>query len=78
MKESVNERAPVTPMLFPIEPEMFWQSIRQIIREEFAKIEKSQPVNPGYDTPGMTYKPLFKITEVCKLFQVSKPTIYDW
>jgi len=78
MKESVNERAPATPMLFPIEPEMFWQSIQQIIREEMSKIEQSQPVSSGYDTPGMTYKPLYKIAEVCKLFQVSKPTIYDW
>jgi excisionase family DNA binding protein len=27
---------------------------------------------------GLTYKPLYKIAEVCALFHVSKPTIYDW
>lgn len=78
MKESVNNVAPVTPMLFPFEPEQFWSAMRQIIREEVGQLEKSPPTSPSYDTPGMTYKPLFKIAEVCKLFQVSKPTIYDW
>lgn len=29
-----------TPMLFPYEPTEYWQNIRQIIREEVAKIEK--------------------------------------
>ncbi|MFT4094550.1 MAG: helix-turn-helix domain-containing protein [Niabella sp.] len=78
MKDSVNNSVPVTPILFPFEPEQFWQSIRQIIREEIVNIEKAKPIVPGHETPGMTYKPLFKIAEVCKLFQVSKPTIYDW
>ncbi|MBI1781175.1 MAG: helix-turn-helix domain-containing protein [Sphingobacteriales bacterium] len=26
----------------------------------------------------MNEKPLFKIEEVCSLFKVTKPTIYDW
>lgn len=78
MKESVNKAAPVTPMLFPFEPEQFWSTIRQIIREEITSINKNLPANPSYETPGLTYKPLYKIAEVCQLFQVSKPTIYDW
>jgi excisionase family DNA binding protein len=78
MKDHVNTIAQVTPMLFPYEPEAFWQSIRQIIREEVNSVEKHPPSPPSFETPGMTYKPLYKIAEVCALFHVSKPTIYDW
>ncbi|MBX3255677.1 MAG: helix-turn-helix domain-containing protein [Chitinophagaceae bacterium] len=78
MKGYVNNTASPTPMLFPFEPEQFWLFMRQVIREEITNVQKIKPVNSGYDTPGMIYKPLFKITEVCQLFQVSKPTIYDW
>ena len=78
MKEPVNSVSPVTPILFPYDPEQFWQSIRQIIREEVSNAEKLRPVSPEYETPGMAYKPLYKIAEVCKLFHVTKPTIYEW
>ncbi len=81
MKESQsngNTTAAVTPMLFPYDPEKFWQSIRSIIREEVTSAEKQRPVSPANETPGMTYKPLYKIAEVCSIFHVTKPTIYDW
>jgi excisionase family DNA binding protein len=65
-------------MLFPYEPEQFWQSMRQIIREEVSNTEKPAPRQPVYETPGLSYKPLYKIAEVCTLFHVSKPTVYDW
>jgi excisionase family DNA binding protein len=26
----------------------------------------------------LTYKPLYKIKEVCDFFQVTRPTLYDW
>ena len=78
MKEFVSNGNPVTPMLFPFEPEQFWKSIREIIREEVNNFEKHRPPSPTYVTPGLTYKPLYKITEVCAIFQITKPTIYDW
>ena len=81
MKESVSISSPVataTPMLFPYDPEKFWQSIRNIIREEVSNVEKLTAPVPPYETPGMTYKPLYKIAEVCTIFHVTKPTIYDW
>jgi excisionase family DNA binding protein len=78
MKESTTIGNLVTPILFPYDPEQFWQSIRQIVREEVSSIEKQRPVTPIYETPGLTYKPLYKIAEVCSLFHVTKPTIYDW
>ena len=78
MKEFVSNGNNVTPMLFPYDPEQYWQLIRQIIREEVNNADKQRPISPSYETPGLTYKPLYKIAEVCALFHVTKPTIYDW
>jgi excisionase family DNA binding protein len=78
MKELTTNGNLVNPILFPYDPEQFWQSIRQIVREEVSSVEKQRPSSPTYDTPGLTYKPLYKIAEVCSLFHVTKPTIYDW
>ncbi len=78
MKELTNNPTTQTPMLFPYEPEHFWESIRQIIREEVSNAEKKKPFTASFETPGMTYKPLYKMEEVCALFHVTKPTIYDW
>jgi excisionase family DNA binding protein len=67
------------PMLFPYDPVEYWQNIRQIIREKMAKIGKAIPAKENVlETPGLTYKPLLKISELCTLFQVTKPTIYSW
>ena len=77
MKENVSGVG-ATPMLFPYEPDTFWQMMRRIIKEEVSKEERQKPATPLYETPGLTYKPLYKMGEVCALFQVSKPTIYDW
>jgi len=78
MKEPVNSTANFTPMLFPYDPEQFWRSMRQVIREEVGNVETNRRVPSIYETPGMTNKPLYKIAEVCTMFQVTKPTIYEW
>ncbi|WP_018614914.1 helix-turn-helix domain-containing protein [Segetibacter koreensis] len=78
MKENGSAEKVVTPMLFPFEPDQFWELMRQLIREEVSHIEKQKPDNSAFETAGMTYKPLYKIAEVCSLFHVSKPTIYKW
>ena len=78
MKEFVSNGNNLTPILFPYDPEQYWQSIRQIIREEVNNAEKQRPVSISYETPGLTYKPLYKIAEVCALFHITKPTVYDW
>jgi hypothetical protein len=78
MKEIKTIERIETPMLFPYEPQMFWESIRSIIREEIQSAEKLKTDSPTFDTPGLTYKPLYKIAEVCSIFQITKPTIYDW
>ena len=78
MKEILYNGNPVTPLLFPYEPEQYWHLMRVIIREEMHNLDKKQCVSSSYETPGMAYKPLFKMSEVCELFHVTKPTIYDW
>jgi excisionase family DNA binding protein len=67
------------PILIPFEPEEFWAQIRSIIREEVAnhKTDKDSQI-PIMETPGLTEKPLYKIQEICSIFRVTKPTIYDW
>jgi excisionase family DNA binding protein len=77
MKDTMTNSSVVAPILFPYEPQEFWQSMRQIIREEVSNVEKQKPA-ASFETTGLTYKPLYKIAEVCALFHVTKPTIYDW
>jgi hypothetical protein len=67
------------PILIPFEPEEFWARIRVIVREEVTKNQKDHPVLASImETPGLTEKPLYKIQEICSIFKVTKPTIYDW
>ncbi|HVM87887.1 MAG TPA: helix-turn-helix domain-containing protein [Puia sp.] len=68
----------IVPILFPYEPQQYWEQLRQIVREEVAKTEKQNSAAVTFETAGLTYKPLFKMIEVCKLFQISRPTIYEW
>ena len=73
------EKNESVPILVPFAPEEFWAQIRLIIREEVSRNQKEQPVFASImETPGLTEKPLYKIPEICSLFKVSKPTIYDW
>ncbi len=67
------------PILIPFEPDEFWSQIRLIIREEVERNRATKATAENVlETPGLTEKPLFKIEEVCSLFKVTKPTIYDW
>lgn len=73
------ENSSSVPMLFPFEPDEFWEQMRRIIREEVSKSGK-EPAQLFNDmsVPGLIEKPLYKIQEICSLFKVTKPTIYDW
>ena len=67
------------PILIPFEPEEFWTQIRGIIREEVSRNQKDQfTAAKIMETPGLTEKPLYKMQEICSLFKVTRPTIYDW
>lgn len=59
-------------MLVLIEPKEFWSRLRSIVEEVIMESKKEEPVDKH------TERPLLKAAEVCAIFHVSKPTIYDW
>jgi len=64
-----------TPMLFPITPTEFWKQIRTAIDEVVTEKLSQQPLQTN---PHLPEKALLKATDVCKIFQVSRPTLYEW
>jgi excisionase family DNA binding protein len=68
------------PILIPMDAGEFWDRIRLIVREEVQRLEKAQAdIKPSeFVTPGLTYKPLYKLGEVKQLLQVSRTTVYEW
>ncbi len=67
------------PMLFPVEPEEFWKQIRYIIREELTLQKPAKGSSENVTAvPGLNDKPLYKISEICLLFAISRPTVYEW
>jgi len=65
-----------TPMLFPIAPSEFWKQIRTVIDEVVTEKLSQQNLSPiKYHLPD---KALLKASDVCEIFQVSKPTLYEW
>ena len=67
------------PILIPLETAEFWAQIREIVREEISRNQKELTIPiTNMKTPGLTEKPLYKMQEICCLFNVTKPTIYEW
>ena len=63
-------------MLFPIEPKEFWQKLKAIVEQvlmEHANMNLVKEVPPNNKHPR-----LLRAHEVCSIFQISKPTLYDW
>ncbi|MEJ7674918.1 MAG: hypothetical protein WKF59_20020 [Chitinophagaceae bacterium] len=65
-----------TPMLFPITPTEFWKQIRTTIDEVVA--ERLSQQTSLQTNPHLPEKAFVKATDVCKIFQVSRPTLYEW
>lgn len=65
-----------TPMLFPMAPAEFWKQIRSTIEEVVTEKINQSTIQPPTDH--LPEKALLKASDVCAIFQVSKPTIYDW
>ena len=63
-------------MLFPMAPAEFWKQIRSTI-DEVVKENINQPFNSP-PTDHLPEKALLKASDVCAVFQVSKPTLYEW
>ena len=66
------------PMLIPIEQHEFWSQIRQIIKEEINQSTRKKVNDSSMETSGLTQKPLYKISDLCSIFYISRTTIYDW
>ena len=65
-----------TPMLFPIAPSEFWKQIRATIEEVVTEKLSQQKILPNNNH--LPEKALLKPADICKIFQVSKPTLYEW
>ena len=64
-----------TPMLFPITPTEFWKQIRITIDEVVTeKLSQQLPLQNSH----LPEKALLKAADVCEIFQVSRPTLYEW
>ena len=59
-------------MLFPMEPKEFWRQLKAML-EELVEQKSSSTIKQHSPTDR-----LLKAKEVCSIFQVSKPTIYEW
>lgn len=66
------------PILLPYEPADYWKKMKELVHEEVKAVLKSKEPLPSIHTNGLTEKPLFKVSELCAIFKISKPTIYEW
>jgi len=64
------------PILFPISSEEYWHKLSEVMGKLLTEKlnQGSYPATPS----GMTTRPLLTIKEVCDLFQITKPTVYEW
>ena len=65
------------PMLFPMAPGEFWKQIKDVI-EEVVNEKINQTFQPPPTSDNLPEIALLKASDVCAIFQVSKPTLYDW
>ncbi len=75
MKDNVGNGNVVTPMLFRMNLKSFY-NLWGKLSEKKCVVLKEKTVSPGDGTTVMTYKPLYKMTEICALLRVTKPTIW--
>ena len=66
-----------TPMLFPMNSTEFWKQIKTIM-EEVVEQKLNASMRKEAPPSHLPEKALLKATEVCQIFQVSKPTLYEW
>ena len=63
-------------ILFPMDPEELMKKMRQMF-EEILSQKNGANGSPNSDS-FLQRKDLLKARQVCDLFQVSKPTLYQW
>lgn len=60
-------------ILVPMEPKEFWRQLKTIVEQVVMESRKEAPITNNHSE-----RPLLKATEVCEIFHISKPTIYEW
>ncbi|HEY9262428.1 helix-turn-helix domain-containing protein [Chitinophaga sp.] len=77
MNENVSNENAMASLSFPFGSGQFWQQVRVIIREElFAG--KNSPTKIVDEAGSLLHKPVYKMAEVCELFQITRQTVYHW
>jgi excisionase family DNA binding protein len=59
-------------LLIPVEPKEFWRRMKSIVEEVIRESQVHEPQDKQKE------RLLVKVKEVCEIFHVSKPTVYDW
>ncbi len=67
-----------TPILFPVKPDEFYAKLRELVDEAISKRLREQPLHVQPAPNGLVTHPLLSLKDVCALFRISKPTLYDW
>lgn len=66
-----------TPMLFPLSPTEFWKQIKTMM-EEVVEQKLNASARKELPPSHLPERALLKAAEVCEIFRVSKPTLYEW
>jgi len=62
-------------ILFPMDPKEFWKQLRAIVDEVIIQHDRKAPLNSIKEN---SQPRLLKAKEVCAIFKITKPTLYDW
>ncbi|MES2004723.1 MAG: helix-turn-helix domain-containing protein [Bacteroidota bacterium] len=63
------------PMMVPMTQDEFWDKMRIVVEKVVeAKINTASSSSSNL----LPEKALLKASEVCTIFQISKPTLYEW
>ena len=63
------------PMMIPMTQTEFWDKMQSVVEKVVeAKLTTATTSNPTL----IPEKALLKASEVCTIFQISKPTLYEW
>ena len=65
-----------TPMLFPVAPSEFWKQLQIIIEDVIT--EKIQEQISFQANSLLPERALLKPSDICSIFHISKPTLYEW
>ena len=72
----MNNQKPT--ILFPIEADMLWEKIGEVVRNEMKNWKGNVQEPVKYEVSGMVQKPLYKAAEVCAMLQISRQTLHMW